>query len=284
MIIAGTLHSNERSIPDADLRSEPIWPNEEQLAYFELTLPAPNREQLLGQLTKGTTVEVESSTALLDAEAVEFSRDQKIERYLDTASTASCLWLFNTAKQPALESRVSGFSYASEPQLRPFHKSSPEMWEETKQSPTLADLIKEEVYETCTLQRLKGWEREGYEGEEMYGVVYEASGPNYKDGSGRQPCVMWVKFALPEGVAKQLWKDAWKDPTILREMSERYAKEHVLSEAGKAPGGDWDTYGRPPYDEWDARPNNMMAFRFNFDETPSNMPKSRILNIRPTQN
>lgn len=249
--------------------AKPTTQNVSQLAVMSPFVELSTAAQEIVEATETQSPPIETAA---------LSREQKIKRYSSIANTTSSVWLYTDAKQPALESRISGFSYTSDPSLRPV-KSSPELWEETKQYPTLLEFMKKGIYETCTLQQLHGWDHPRYESEKIYGLVYEASGWGYEDGSGRDGSVMWVKFLLPESVARQLWRDARKDPTILRDMSERYIKKHVLSDTGKAPGGDWDTYGRPPYEKWDARPQNTMAFRHNFDEGPSDIPASRMINV-----
>lgn len=273
MISSDSLHSPDgpvhASVPD----QEPIWPTEEQLAYFEQTLPPPSREQLLGTLTKRMLAE---SSLPAQFEAAESSRDQKIEHYLDVSSVVSFQWLEPSARKNA----EYGFGFVLDPDFKDLDgHTKQQLREDTPQSPVLERLIKKGIYETCTLQRLDDLEYPSHAGEKVYGVAYEASGHGYEDASGRDCCAMWTKFVLPESLAKQLWRDAWEDPTILRDMSERHIKKNVLSEEGRAEGGAWDTYGRPPYDKWDSRPENTMAFRFKFDETPSDIPPERIIPI-----
>jgi hypothetical protein len=115
-------------------------------------------------------------------------------------------------------------------------------------------------------------------GEHCRGITYEAHGPGYKDDSSvpRDGLILSVKFILSPEEALNLWNDAWAEPRLLRDMTERYVQGSLLSESGKAPDGDWDRYGRPPYPEWDARPESFMAFRTSFDQAPGNVPSQHL--------
>lgn len=258
------------------------WPTEEELAYFEQTLPPPTKEQLLDRLSVG--VEDQSQ-----AESAELSRDQKIEHYLSTANIASWIHTYDLkAEHHAKHGKGVGFTPIMDSKLSTAVKAGQITWgevfERTEQYPTLIALMKAGIHETCTPQRLsQGLQNPDYPGEQLVAIVYEVCGYDYRDGGDRPGNVTTIKFIFPESEARQFYREARKDPKILRNMSERYIKEQVLSEEAIAKGGAWDKYIRPPYEKWDARPNNVIAFRQNFEQGPKDIPENRLVPISPPQ-
>jgi hypothetical protein len=226
---------------------EYAWPTQQDLDTHEQHVapehqPTPVVESLENV---GTTEQVE--TAPDDYE-------QKVESYVNDAFIAGFHWL---------RSKDGGFGHSAknEKGFLKVREKFPELEDFTGEYVNKS-FIECGIYETCTITRMNGMEHSKHPGQPLAAVAYEASGPGFTDGAylnhhdwkpgvspGRDGSFMSVKYILPIDKANQLLKDTQNDPRILRDMSERYMKEYVLSDEDKAPGGDWELYARPPWEK-----------------------------------
>lgn len=92
-------------------------------------------------------------------------------------------------------------------------------------------------------------------------ISYFAGAKNseWRDYSGRKGQLLIFEMVVPESIAKEIEREIEKDPAIMRNIAERFAKEKVLRDpsAWETPQGQGDPL-RPPYEKWDAKTGGKM--------------------------
>jgi hypothetical protein len=271
------------------------WPTQADLNKVELPTEALQSEAPIAaeavesqQSMPSQTTESLGAIGLQSAEksAAEM-RDQKIERYVDRSCIIAQHWLNPGARKPESElggRTIAGYTHTGNPSGKQFYQDLrqqnirlPESIEETPEY-IMNYFKKRGIYETCTMRTEP---KITSDAGGFASITYETHGPGYRDDSlsPRDGLFLSVKFLLPEAQARKLAADSYKDPLLLRGMAMRYMDKYVLTDEAKAEGGDWGRYGRPPYEEWDNRPESFMAFKTSFDKMPEDLPDAAFVPI-----
>lgn len=249
----------------------PVWPTEADLEMATLSHASSTRTRPPEALGS-TLLQTEIQPAGREAQ----ERERKIDRYLENAGILSHQWLNTEDRQKRSndnpEQSVSGFSTSHRPHSRNLLQFS-ELRGETAQHLLENNFWqRNDIYELCTVQPLSHLKltHSNFPNQPLWSVVYEAAGPGYHEDSTppREGNILRVTFVLPKKLARELIIDAHKDPTVLREMSERYMLQDVISH-GNQPDGTtaWDRYARPPWEKWDNRKGgSVIAFRTSFEQ------------------
>lgn len=272
--------------PDqSDLKAHEQWPSPNDLAAYEGQTTQETDAQV-PRLTKtadalGSMVMTQSSNEVTKTEAEKAAerREQQIERYLSKAAIVSFSSFNPNARKPGtgLNGKDPGPFYS--------HTSN-------KKAQTIFAQLDAKGYDTQELMKNSGdylpqkfakqgiYEVNTIRSEKVPGlssITYEAHGPGYHEDPNtpmyRDGLVQSVKFILPRAEIKALARDIVQDPLLIRLMAQRHMVRDVLTKEALAPGGDYERYGRPPFEAWDARPDRRMAFRTSFDQKPDEVAR-----------